>query len=80
MLADKSAASLPRSWQPPMPPPVTKCGECKTHGDEELGVCFHSSNQSDLEMRVVYLQNERGLTITCPMWQQQNKEVKPCEQ
>ena len=63
------------SWQPP---PVTKCGECKyvyvysdMIGVNQYSTCTKADNSHEL-----YQQNKDGITESCPMWQQQNKEVK----
>jgi hypothetical protein len=58
------------SWQPPT---VTKCGECpKADRFEDDRWCTATViNENQWE---IYEQNKDGITPTCPMWQQQNKE------
>ena len=59
------------SWQPP---PVTKCGECPNKRVSiryEMAYCDVASDAYE-----VVKKNKDGITPTCPMYQQQNKEVK----
>jgi hypothetical protein len=64
------------SWQPP---PVTKCGECPRvcksnqafHFDDLYCTAAVAEFKSGFD---VYRKNKDGITPTCPMWQQQNKE------
>ena len=58
------------SWQPP---PVTKCGECPKYDD---GQCWENERALPVERYTLYIENSDGITSTCPMYQQQNKEVK----
>jgi hypothetical protein len=70
MLADKSAAPLPLSWQPP---PVTKCGECPfMYRDINWLGCCGSGGTID---RKSYAHNKDGVTPTCPMYQQQKASL-----
>ena len=71
------------SWQPP---PVTKCGECRyCSNDGSIFYCQLIDNLSvdglsaDLADET-YEQNAIGITPTCPMWQQQNKDHNKGEQ
>lgn len=65
------------SWQLP---PVTKCGECKFHGKEhEISFCIEidklSKDGFTAELaESVYNKNKNGITESCPMWQEQNKD------
>jgi hypothetical protein len=68
------------SWQPPMPAPVTKCNECE-YGEHDWQTCaldpasrLYPYNADGAT--TIYLQNKDGITPSCPMYQQQNKEVK----
>jgi hypothetical protein len=67
-IGNPNSAYSAYSWQPP---PVTKCGECpflSTNGIQCTKVP-HSYNR-------IFAQNKDSITPTCPMWQQQNEEVK----
>lgn len=66
------------SWQPPTPPAVTKCGECE-HFDRLWRMCekqgdFVFPYEPKRDTRL-YHQNKDGITKTCPMWIEQNKET-----
>ena len=61
------------SWQPP---PVTKCGECP-YEDMRYG---YFSCEAAAENYKVHKQNKDGITTSCPMWQQQNKNHNKGEQ
>ena len=61
------------SWQPP---PVTTCGECRY-----VFLGGVTGNYCDAPFvfqhpRYVYGRNKDGITESCPMWQQQNKDKK----
>jgi hypothetical protein len=75
----KGTAVLPLSWQPPMPAPVTRCGECE-YAEHDWQTCeldpASRLTYNAAVSSVIYLQNKDGITKSCPMWQQQNKEVK----
>ena len=58
------------SWQPP---PVTKCGECPNKRYDMHGTFCFEDTSDNLE---AYKQNKDGITPTCPMWQEQNKDSK----
>jgi hypothetical protein len=65
----KTTEALQLSWQPP---PVTKCGECPKYAPMlKMFSCPLAHRSIDAS---IYLQNKDGITPTCPMWQQQNKE------
>ena len=57
------------SWQPL---PVTKCGECKYLLESKVGYQCDITPQHQF---FIYGQNKDGITESCPMWQQQNKEM-----
>lgn len=67
MLADKSAAPLPRSWQPP---PITKCWNCPISRD-----FFCYGGVAPSKAQDTFEQNKDGITPTCPMWQQQKASL-----
>lgn len=70
LLSTDAPKQTPLSWQPPMPAPVTKCGECP-YSSSDFDVCYKVSLKSAPQ---IYEENKDGITSTCPMWQQQNKE------
>jgi hypothetical protein len=64
-------------WQPP---PVTRCDKCgfvESLNTEwgTLGRCTSHYESQALALDRFY-QNKNGITKTCPIWQEQNKEVK----
>jgi hypothetical protein len=63
------------SWQPPMPAPVNNCRECPKRdiGVGNTRVCTAATPAIKVK---TYEQNTDGITPTCPMYQQQNKESK----
>ena len=59
-------------WQPPA---VTKCGDCFL-ASTFYQQCGHQwSARFAAQSNTVYLQNKNGITPTCPMWIEQNKET-----
>jgi hypothetical protein len=59
------------SWQPP---PVTKCGECPNKRRDINWNDF--CGEGDKVNWYAYSENKDGITQSCPMWRQQNEEVK----
>lgn len=58
------------SWQPP---PVTKCSEC-CYADHHYEACYAIGRHGMRELAKLYKENKNGITKSCPMWQQQNKD------
>lgn len=65
------------SWQPPA---VTKCRDCDKHSHYSSAYDEWYCNQDHrLAMNkalLLHKQNKNGITNTCPMWIEQNKETK----
>lgn len=69
----------PLSWQPLMPAPVTSCLVCPYFNEANEYFregCGEAEGDDDRINNQIYHQNKNGITESCPMWQQQNKEVK----